>query len=82
MNNKGHNQNRVKDTLDLELGWDFLSINGVAFSTLTRQLLSINEDPVQLDFYSDQSVSYYQGLNMTLMLGDYGKGIQLTKTNL
>ena len=81
MNNKGHNQNRVEDTLDLESGYDSLSFNGVAFSTLTRQLLSIDEDSVQLNFYSDESISYYQGLNMTLMLGDYGKGLHLTKTN-
>jgi hypothetical protein len=67
--------------LDLEPGWDFLYINSVAFSTLTRRLISIDESSVQLNFYSDEIYNNYQGLKMTVMLGDYGKGLHAAKTN-
>ena len=67
--------------LDLEPGWDFLYINSVAFSTLTRRLISIDESSVQLNFYSDEIYNNYQGLKMTVMPGDYGKGLHAAKTN-
>ena len=66
--------------LDLEPGWDFLYINSVAFSTLTRRLISIDESSVLLNFYSDEIYNNYQGLKMTVMLGDYGKGLHAAKT--
>ena len=67
--------------LDLEPGWDFLYINSVAFSSLTRQLISIDENSVQLTFYSDYMFNHYQGLKMTVMLGDYGKDLHALKNN-
>lgn len=60
--------------LDLEPGHDFLYINSKSFSTLEQKLFCINESSVQLRFVSDYESDNYEGLKMTVKLGDYGRG--------
>ena len=64
--------NPFKEYLDLEPGWDFLYINNNAQSSMFYKLVSIDQDEVDLRFTSDWIFHHYNGLKMTVMLGDYG----------
>ena len=64
--------NLYSEYLDLEPGYDFLYINNNAQSSIFNKLVSIDQNNVDLRFTSDYSISSFSGLQMTVMLGDYG----------
>ena len=62
-----------REYLYLEPGYDFLYINNNAQSSISNKLVSIDQESIDMRFTSNYSISYYGGLQMTVMLGDYGK---------